>query len=261
MSDLGPEFQNSILQTLCKLLQVRQLRTTSYRPNSNGKIERIHRSLNSLMAKVVSETQRDWSQHLSSCAFAYNVSKHESTLHSPYFLMHGREALCPLDIVMETPARAFPSDVNDYAEELVQRLQLAFMAVGHHTKMVVDRMKRNYDANVKEKAFSKGQLVLYYYPRRYQGRAPKWSRFYTGPFMVESALNDVNFILKKTPRSKPIIAHIDKLRPYYGEIPTCWKSVMERSVETEPKHSESGEQSDEINHSTSSETPVDHVVE
>jgi hypothetical protein len=94
--------------------------------------------------------------------------------------------------------------------------------------MVVDRMKKNYDVNVKQKTFEKGQLVLYYYPRRYQGRSSKWSRFYTGPFRIEEVINDVNYVLRKSPKSRPIIAHIDKLRQFYGEVPTCWKAVMEK---------------------------------
>ena len=73
VSDLGPEFQNEILHHLCQMLHVTQLRTTSYRPNCNGRVERVHRTLNNLMAKVVSETQRDWIRHLPACVMAYNV--------------------------------------------------------------------------------------------------------------------------------------------------------------------------------------------
>ncbi|HSN24248.1 MAG TPA: RNase H-like domain-containing protein, partial [Methylomicrobium sp.] len=100
VSDLGKEFQNEVMQHLCRMLDINQLRTTSYKPSSNGRIERVHRSLNSLMAKLVSDTQRDWVRHLPACVMAYNVSKHESTSFSPYFLMHGREAICPLDLVV-----------------------------------------------------------------------------------------------------------------------------------------------------------------
>jgi hypothetical protein len=176
------------------------------------------------MAKVVSDTQTDWSQHLASCVFAYNVSKHEATLHSPFFLMHGREALCPLDIIIDSPpGENLPPDVHEYADELIQRLKVAFSEVGRHTGKVVERMKRSYDANVRLKAFVPSQFVLYYYPRRVKGRSPKWSRSYTGPFRIESAINDVNFVLRKTPRSRPIITHVDKLRKYYGQPPACWK--------------------------------------
>ena len=183
------------------------------------------------MAKVVSDSQRDWTRHLAPCVMAYNVSRHEATSFSPYYLMHGREAICPLDLLLETPIPDAPSDTNQYAENLVERLKSAFQIVARHSGAQVERMKRNYDADVRPKEFKLHDYVWYYYTRRYQGRTPKWSRYYTGPFRIEVVLNDVNFVLKKTPRSKPIVAHIDKLRRYFGSTPSCWKSVkMDASV-------------------------------
>ena len=228
VSDLGTEFQNEVIQQLCHMLEINQLRTTSYRPATNGRNERVHRSLNSLMAKLVSDSQRNWVQHLPACVMAYNVSKHESTSYSPYFLMHGREAICPLDMVVNTPFADVPSNRNQYADELVERLKDAFRLVHAHTGAQAERMKRNYDANVRTAKFEVEQLVWYYYPRRYQGRSPKWSRFYTGPFRIEQRLNDVNFIIKKTPSSKGIVVHVDKLRAYYGPTPACWRSSVSK---------------------------------
>ena len=140
--------------------------------------------------------------------------------------MHGREAICTLDLLADTQTPDAPSDVNQYAEELVNRLKAAFRDIASHTGAQVERMKRNYNANVRQMEFNVNQLVWYYYPRRYQGRSPKWSRFYIGPYRVEKALNDVNCVIRKTPRSRPIrpvIVHVGKLRPYYGQPPLCWK--------------------------------------
>ena len=162
VSDLGKEFQNEVMLQLCHLLNINQLRTTSYRPCSNGRVERVHRSLNSLLAKLVSDSQRDWVQHLPACVMAYNVSKHESTSYSPYFLMHGREAICPLDLVVDTPYDDVPSDRNQYADELVERMKDAFRRVSNHTGVQAERMKRRYDANVRSAKFVEGQLVWYY---------------------------------------------------------------------------------------------------
>jgi transposase InsO family protein len=225
ISDLGSEFQNELFKHLCQLLHVQQLRTTSYRPNCNGKVERVHRSLNSLMAKVVSDSQRDWSRYLGMCVMAYNVSRQESTSYSPFFLMHGREAICPLDLLIDTPQEDAPADVNEFAEALTERLRSAFRVVEEHMKTQVQRMKRNYDANVRSKSFKTNDFVWYYYPRRYKGRSPKWSRFYVGPYKIITVLNDVNYVLKATPRSKAVIAHIDKLRAYYGAVPSSWRNV------------------------------------
>jgi hypothetical protein len=62
------------------------------------------------------------------------------------------------------------------------------------------------------------------YPRRYTGRSPK-CRFHVGPYKITAALNDVNFALKLSPRSKPIVAHIDKLRPFYGSKLQYWQAA------------------------------------
>ena len=57
LSDLGCEFQNELWDEICKLLDVVRLRTSAYNPSNNGKIERWHRSLNAMMAKVVDTKQ------------------------------------------------------------------------------------------------------------------------------------------------------------------------------------------------------------
>ena len=222
LTDLGTEFQNDVVHTLCKLLSIDQLRTTSYRPNCNGKVERANRSLHSLMAKVVSTNQRDWSKLLPACVLAYNMSKNEATSYSPYFLMHGRQALCPMDLLLQTPEDNENVNVNDYADLLVERLRVAYRLVSQHTHIQVERMKKNYNKKVKPQEFLPGMFVWYYYPRRYSERSQKWSRFYTGPFQIQKRINDVNAIIRKTPKSKPLIVHIDKLRPYIGDIPAAW---------------------------------------
>jgi transposase InsO family protein len=60
MSDQGREFINELSDNLAKLLGIQSAKTTAYRPSSNGVIERTHRTLNSMFAKMVRETQSDW---------------------------------------------------------------------------------------------------------------------------------------------------------------------------------------------------------
>jgi hypothetical protein len=139
--------------------------------------------------------------------------------------MHGREAICPLDLLVGTSVLNVPRDLNQYAGDLVTRLKEAFQEVARHSKVKVERMKRDYDANVHTTSYKPLELVYYYYPRRYQGRSSKWSRMYIGPFRVEKVLNDVNYVIRKSPRSKPIIVHVDKLQRYYGPMPACWSSL------------------------------------
>ena len=103
LSDRGAEFESKLMKEICGALDIEKLRTTSYKPSTNGCVERFHRSLNSLLAKVVSNNQRDWDEWLPSVLAAYHASTHESTGYTPNFLMFGREVRVPLDFAYEDP--------------------------------------------------------------------------------------------------------------------------------------------------------------
>src|SRR5207247_1778190 len=52
LSDNGLEFENKLLKELCRLLDIDKLHTTAYKPSTNGAVERPHRTMNSMLAKV-----------------------------------------------------------------------------------------------------------------------------------------------------------------------------------------------------------------
>jgi len=59
LSDQGLEFENEILQSILSILGVTKIRTSSYRPQSNAVCEVLHKVLNTMFAKCVSENQKD----------------------------------------------------------------------------------------------------------------------------------------------------------------------------------------------------------
>jgi transposase InsO family protein len=222
LSDQGPEFQSKLFREVMTLMHVTQLRTSVYHPSCNGRAERIHRTLHEMMAKLVADNQKDWTKVLPMCVFAYNVTRSEATGFSPYFLIFGRQAICPLDVMLETPQSDTTSSLTDFVEQLQSRLQRAFGCVLNFQRQRTETMKRAYDANVKHKAFEAGQFVYYYYPRQVSGRSAKWARYFTGPYKVERAINDVNYVIRRSPRAKPVVAHADKLKLYTGPLPNTW---------------------------------------
>jgi len=64
LSDRGREFESELFSKLMKWLEIDKLRTTAYQPSTNGAVERFHRTLNSMLGKVVDESQRDWDDKL-----------------------------------------------------------------------------------------------------------------------------------------------------------------------------------------------------
>ena len=143
MSDLGREFQNAIMDEICRLLEVERLRTTAYKPSTNGAVERLNRTMNSMIGKVVADHQQDWCQHLPYIMSAYNWSKHEGTNYSPNYLAYGREIRMPLDIVYGPIAVGQEVSHDEYAESLIQRQSEAYELVREHMKRLAVRTKRH----------------------------------------------------------------------------------------------------------------------
>ena len=85
--------------------------------------------------------------------------------------------------------------------------------------MAAERRKTAYDARVKRSEFDLGSKVWYYYPRRYSRKSPKWQRCYTGPYVVTRVIPPVNYVLQRSSKSKPFVAHADKLKKCYSQLP------------------------------------------
>jgi hypothetical protein len=107
VSDQDTEFCNDVLNEVTNLLGIHKLRTTAYQTAANGRVERVHRTLNTLFCKVVSDDQKDWQDHLPMVTAAYNASCHESTGFSPFYILFGREYCTPIDLTLKSPGKGF----------------------------------------------------------------------------------------------------------------------------------------------------------
>jgi hypothetical protein len=222
LSDQGAEFESVMFKELCQLMNIHKIRTSPYRPSTNAVVERFHRTLNSMLAKVISENQRDWCEHLPSVMTAYRASVHESTQFSPNKIMFGRENRLPADIVLGRPAdEIMYGTVNEYVEQTEARQRSDFALVRQHLGKAALRRKERYDGGMKRCAFIPGQLVWYFYPRKRPSLSPKWQSWYTGPYTVVREIDSHNLVIRKSKKSKCIVVHRDKLKTCNFEIPSA----------------------------------------
>ena len=232
LSDNGKEFDNVVLKEICRLLEIDKVRTTVYKPSTNGGVERFHRTLNAMIGKVVAVNQKDWDEHLPSVMAAYRASRHETTGYSPNFMMFGRENSAPLDVVFGVPEedREFYKSHDEFVERKMDVMRRAYLLARESTGVSAGRNKRNYDVRVKAGRYQVGQWAYYYSPRRYVGRSPKWQRMYSGPYLVTEVLGPVNVRIQLSRRSQPFVTHIDKLKPCLGRTPVNWLGVGSTEV-------------------------------
>ncbi|OQV20430.1 hypothetical protein BV898_05476 [Hypsibius exemplaris] len=96
-SDRGTEMEG-VVKELLKLLEVKHLKGSGYRPQTTGKIETQHRSLGRILAKLCSENQKDWNLAVPFACFAMNAAKHAVTGVSPYQAVYGVPCLFQFDM-------------------------------------------------------------------------------------------------------------------------------------------------------------------
>src|SRR2546425_6609778 len=141
----------SVLKELCLALGIDKIRTTAYKPTTNGAVERLHRTMNSMLAKVVEENQKDWDQRLPAVMAAYRASVHEATGYTPNFLVFGRENRAPIDVLYGVPSeeKDLPNSYDEFVDRKIEAMRQAYDLVRRHLKVNAERMTKRYDMRVK----------------------------------------------------------------------------------------------------------------
>ena len=59
-SDQGAQFESKLFKSLCDLLGMDKTRSTPYHHQSDGMVERLNRTLEDMLSKVVDENYKNW---------------------------------------------------------------------------------------------------------------------------------------------------------------------------------------------------------
>lgn len=92
-TDQGSDFISKLMLTFCKLLKIRQLRSTAFHPQSLGSLERNHHVLIQYLKIYCQKT--NWDRWVPFAMFSYNTSKYESTGYTPFQLIFGKMRVYP----------------------------------------------------------------------------------------------------------------------------------------------------------------------
>ena len=79
LSDREGEFLNAVLREVSRLLSIKKVFTSSYRPRANGATERVRRFMNSALAIFASKWQKQWEDYLQPAVYSHNSSAIDGT--------------------------------------------------------------------------------------------------------------------------------------------------------------------------------------
>ena len=98
LSDKGGEFENKVMEEIRAISKIRHAWTKGYNPRENAATERLHGTIVAMLRKSTT-IPTEWDNRLPFCMMAYNITPHAATGESPYFILHGRDANFPSEIL------------------------------------------------------------------------------------------------------------------------------------------------------------------
>ena len=219
-SDQGRSFESEIFQEMCTILGIEKTRTTPYRPQSDGMIERANRTIADMLTAFVSKNQKDWDDLIPILMLAYRSSVHESTGISPNEMVFGRTIALPSDLVL---GRVEPETENTnsskFADSLADKLAKVHDLARQKLNLSCQNMIREYNTKLQLNSYTPGSPVWLHTQKK-----SKLGYNWEGPYIVTKKINDVVYTVKKGPKSNPKTVHHNHLKPYKGKHLPTWFS-------------------------------------
>ena len=224
-SDQGSNFESQVFSEVCNLLKINKTRTTPYNPKSDGLVERFNKTLMNMVAMMLHETEgkKNWDEHLALATSAYRATPQESTGETPNMMMFGRETKLPVDLTTASLDDEKSDEEEDYAYQLRTRIRGAHKRAEECLGKSAVRQKTAYNRKSNDHKLQVGDFVWLHDPAKKKGVSPKLQLRWKGPFLIVSKLSDVTMRIQMSPRAKPMVVHVDRLKPCHGVQQEKWE--------------------------------------
>jgi len=95
VTDCGTEFLSKVFKEVCKRLKIIQTSTTPYHPQSNGSLERSHRTLEEYLRNYASKNPQNWDVYVPYAMYCHNSSIHSATGLQQHEVVYGYPLVVP----------------------------------------------------------------------------------------------------------------------------------------------------------------------
>lgn len=209
LTDQGTNFMSDVFTQTCKLLRINKINCTAYHPESNGQLERNHRTLGEYLRHFVDSDQRDWDDFSEFYMFTFHNTPHTATSFTPFELVFGHTPILPTSI---TNKPEFSYNYDDYVTDLKQTLRTLREKAREILLDKKEKTKFRFDKNINPREFKVGEQVLLHCDHLRRGRSKKLSPIWEGPYTVISKDSPVNYTIKLGRNNTKV--HANRLKSY-----------------------------------------------
>ena len=206
VTDNGGENVNNMMRETLLHLNIHHITTSVFHPQSNSKVERSHRSLNNILSKLIADNQcKSWDIHLPQALAALRFSYSESTGQSPFSLLYGRDAVLPIDNILQPRRKYYGEDTHKI---LLEGQHEAFLRCHRRQKKMKKRQKKYADIKRSDVVFQVGDPVYLKNHKKSCKLSPLWQPYYR---IIEQT-SPLTFRLKNQLTGEVVSSHAEHLR-------------------------------------------------
>ncbi|KAL1261365.1 hypothetical protein QQF64_006630 [Cirrhinus molitorella] len=215
LTDQGTPFMSRLMADLCRLLQVKQLRTSVYHPQTDGLVERFNQTLKQMLRRVTAEDRRDWDRMLPYVLFGVREVPQASTGFTPFELLFGRQPRGLLDVAREAWEQQ-PAPYRtavEHVKEMRERIDRVMPLVREHMVKAQQAQQRHYNRAAQPREFQPGDHVMVLVPNT----ACKFLASWQGPYTVTEKVGPVTYQVRQPGRRRQDqLYHINLLKKWHG---------------------------------------------
>lgn len=235
LSDRGSNFMSKYFKSFLKQVSCRHITTSSFRPQTNGLVERTNQSLVQAISKITKDSQdnvENWDLSLPSALMAMRSMKSESTGFTPSYLLYGQEMRTPSLWVApreDYVEGEYQTEINNRVEYVISKLQEVRKVAREVSNEKKNKQRERYNLTVQhKKRYQVGEQVLMkdQYPEN------KFADRWIGPMTVKK-VNDSGTYHLVGPNARRLDGAVnsDQLIPYHCKnsmVPDIQKQVKEQ---------------------------------
>lgn len=222
LTDRGSNFISELSNILYNVLNMAKSTTTAYHPQGDGHTERFNDTLVKTLSKLMAEHPLDWEELLPYCTFSYNTSVHASTKLTPFYILYGREARTPMDLLFGRADPPVKENLPTYIRHLAERLEEAATIARTNLRAAQTIQKAYYDSNQPHslQPYKEGDLVwVRNHKKPRTGESSKFLPKWIGPYTVLRRTGPVNYLVKGGNFPEQVI-HVLRMRRYTERRPS-----------------------------------------
>jgi hypothetical protein len=191
ITDNGTQFTGKKFLNFCDDNHIRVDWSVVAHPKTNGQVERANGMIQGLKPRIFKRLDKfraRWVAELPSVLWSLRTTPSRATGFTPFFMVHGSEAVLPTDIDYGSPrVRAYTEEGNQIAlKDEIDQLDEARDVVLLKSAKYQQALRRYHERNMRPREFHVGDLFL----RRVQASKDrhKLSLPWEGPFIIHEML-------------------------------------------------------------------------